>query len=471
MHPKDLRVKEQNLEQQPRDAATKGFAASTPTAITPLTPELSRQIDAACSRIAPVWPLDRFVAVNPFHGLVGQHFEEAAATLRRIADARMYMPRRWYREQIEAGRISDDDLCQAARLCGSALTSRQLHEAAAAEHQAPAGGVPLLTALVDELDADDWSNFVVERISHHCAAYFDMGQATWKRPWDGMSLYASWRRFAALDYSLTMMGQDAMRSRVKALPESPRACIASALGRLGIPESAALDYMHAALMDIGGWAAWTRLQRWEQELAGGSDDSIVELLAIRLAWDVLLYEHKATPELMSHWREICARLGRGETNAGVGGNGNTDAEVEHVLLTALEQGYQRRLIDDLAAAAIPTHPRYGPRCRRLSASTCALKSSAGPSRPSVREARLLASPAFSACLLRTYRLARWSPGHICRCCCRRNTRSARRSMARTNRMPRRCLPPSVGAPGSPSPGRRSRWAPRPASRLWRRRES
>jgi uncharacterized protein YbcC (UPF0753/DUF2309 family) len=360
MHPKDLRVKEQNLEQQPRDAATKGFAASTPTAITPLTPELSRQIDAACSRIAPVWPLDRFVAVNPFHGLVGQHFEEAAATLRRIADARMYMPRRWYREQIEAGRISDDDLCQAARLCGSALTSRQLHEAAAAEHQAPAGGVPLLTALVDELDADDWSNFVVERISHHCAAYFDMGQATWKRPWDGMSLYASWRRFAALDYSLTMMGQDAMRSRVKALPESPRACIASALGRLGIPESAALDYMHAALMDIGGWAAWTRLQRWEQELAGGSDDSIVELLAIRLAWDVLLYEHKATPELMSHWREICARLGRGETNAGVGGNGNTDAEVEHVLLTALEQGYQRRLIDDLTRGGDTNAPEIRP---------------------------------------------------------------------------------------------------------------
>jgi uncharacterized protein YbcC (UPF0753/DUF2309 family) len=314
-----------------------------------VTPELARLIDAACNRIAPVWPLDRFVAVNPFHGLVSQRFEEAAATLRRIADARMYMPRGWYRAQLDAGRISDDDLREAARLCGSQLTPPQLRAEAAAEHQTPAGGVPLLTALVDELDADDWSSFVVERISHHCAAYFDMGQATWKRPWEGMSLYASWRRFAALDYSLTMMGQDAMRARVKALPESPRACIASALGRLGIPETAALDYMHAALLDIGGWAAWTRLLRWEQELAGDSDDTIVELLAIRLAWDVLLYEHKSTPTLRPRWREICARLGRGEDGAGVGGNQGEagDPEVEHVLLTALEQGYQRRLIDDL----------------------------------------------------------------------------------------------------------------------------
>jgi uncharacterized protein len=352
MNPNDLHLDE-ILALQPPDASTAGFAPLTPADADPVTPALARQIDAACNRIAPVWPLDRFVAVNPFHGLVDQRFEEAAATLRRIADARMYMPRSWYHEQLGAGRITDADLREAIRLCDSNLTPNELRGAAAAGHQAPAGGVPLLTALVDELDADDWSGFVVERISHHCAAYFDMGQATWKRPWEGMSLYASWRRFAQLDYSLTMMGQDAMRARVKALPESPRACIVSALGRLGIPDNAALDYMHAALMDIGGWAAWTRLLRWEAELGGGSDDTIVELLAIRLAWDVLLYEHKSTPAIRPRWRELCARLGRGETDAGARGRGSAEvsAEVEHVLLTALEQGYQRRLIEQLGQGA------------------------------------------------------------------------------------------------------------------------
>jgi uncharacterized protein YbcC (UPF0753/DUF2309 family) len=364
MKPNDVRIDDQTLTQNSEAAAAAGFAPLTPVDADPVTPSMAEQIDAACNRIAPVWPLDRFVAVNPFHGLVEQRFEEAAATFRRIADARMYMPRAWYREQLDSGRINDEDLAEAARLCNSDLTPRELRAAAAAEHKTPRGGVPLLTALVDELDADDWSSFVVERISHHCAAYFDMGQATWKRPWEGMSLYASWRRFAAMDYSLTLMGQDAMRSRVKALPESPRACIASALGRLGIPETAALDYMHAALLDIGGWAAWTRLLRWEQELAGGSDDTIVELLAIRLAWDVLLYEHKSTPTLRPRWREICARLGRGETGAGVGGdragNGRDDAEVEHVLLTALELGYQRRLIADIGRSADAEPPKTRP---------------------------------------------------------------------------------------------------------------
>ncbi|MBK1648325.1 YbcC family protein [Rhabdochromatium marinum] len=334
--------------------------------------ELEQRIAAACERIAPVWPLDRFVAVNPFHGLVDQSFQQAAATLCRISGARLYMPRAYYREQMDNGRISDADLRAAAQHCGHALSPAALRQAVLTE-PASAAGVPLLTAVLDEQDADDWSSFVVERISHHCAAYYDMGQATWKRPWTGLSLYTAWRRFAALDYSATMMGQHGMRARVKALPDSPQVCIASALRRLGLPPQAQLDYMHAALLDIGGWAAWTRLLRWEAELAGETDDSLVELLAIRLAWDLLVFEHKASPELINRWREVCERLGRGEvanptlnaqapnaptkrsdsgdlaaSNQATGdqenGNQVPEALIDHILLTAFELGYQRRLL-------------------------------------------------------------------------------------------------------------------------------
>ncbi|WP_242479573.1 YbcC family protein [Lamprobacter modestohalophilus] len=350
MNMRDSHIDDPTLERQPVQAepdhgASMAIAPASPPE--PVPAPLPDQIDAACNRIAPVWPLDRFVAVNPFHGLRDQRFEQAAETLRRIAGARMYMPRSYYREQIETGRITDADLSAAAARCGSRLGAGELRQAAATDSPTPSARVPLLTSVLDELDADDWSSFVVERISHHCAAYFDMGQATWKRPWTGMSLYASWRRFAALDYSTTMMGQDGMRARVKALPESPRDCIESAIRRLGIPTDAALDYMHAALMDIGGWAAWTRLLRWEQELAGGEDETIVELLAIRLAWDVLIYEHKASPELTTRWREVCKRLSRGKPAAKPTPE---PQEIEHILLTAFELGYQRQLMADLNQA-------------------------------------------------------------------------------------------------------------------------
>ncbi|MBK5941756.1 YbcC family protein [Halochromatium roseum] len=355
MNMQDNRIDDQTLERQPIGINADGTPAMSMAPANPPEPTpapLPEQIDAACNRIAPVWPLDRFVAVNPFHGLRDQRFEQAAETMRRIAGARMYMPRSYYREQIEAGRITDADLDAAAARCGSDLSAAELRQAAAVDATPPSvplsAQVPLLTSVLDELDADDWSSFVVERISHHCAAYFDMGQATWKRPWQGMSLYESWRRFAALDYSTTMMGQGGMRARVKALPELPRDCIDSAIRRLGIPADAALDYMHAALMDIGGWAAWTRLLRWEQELIGGEDETIVELLAIRLAWDVLVYEHKASPELSKRWREVCKRLSRGKPAAKPTPE---PQHIEHILLTAFELGYQRQLMTDLRNGA------------------------------------------------------------------------------------------------------------------------
>lgn len=46
--------------------------------------QLDQRIDAACARIAPLWPLKHFVAVNPFFGLVDLPFQAASDTLARI---------------------------------------------------------------------------------------------------------------------------------------------------------------------------------------------------------------------------------------------------------------------------------------------------------------------------------------------------------------------------------------------------
>lgn len=78
-----------------------------------LSADLDKRIDAACERIAPLWPLKHFVAVNPFFGLRDLPFQQASDTLARVAGSKLYMDWSYYREQIADGHISRRDIEQA----------------------------------------------------------------------------------------------------------------------------------------------------------------------------------------------------------------------------------------------------------------------------------------------------------------------------------------------------------------------
>lgn len=105
----------------PQSAERAAETKTTRQTITSDKLSLDQQIDAACARIAPLWPLKHFVAVNPFFGLRDKTFQEASDTLARILGHGIYMSRNFYREQLAAGRISHDDVQQAIMHSGSGL--------------------------------------------------------------------------------------------------------------------------------------------------------------------------------------------------------------------------------------------------------------------------------------------------------------------------------------------------------------
>ncbi|MGC9217480.1 putative inorganic carbon transporter subunit DabA, partial [Acidithiobacillus sp.] len=74
--------------------------------------------DRIIRRIAPVWPLDSFVAVNPYWGFADQSFPEVAAYLQGTAGERVIMDRRWYADQVQSGKLSLPDILQAAESLG-----------------------------------------------------------------------------------------------------------------------------------------------------------------------------------------------------------------------------------------------------------------------------------------------------------------------------------------------------------------
>lgn len=302
-------------------------------------PTVDRLIDVACARIAPLWPLQHFVAVNPFFGLIEQSFQDASDTLARILGHGIYMPRSYYQQQVASGRITDEDIRRAITRCGSELDVKSVKHTLVMKAPQPKMGMVPVSEVLELVEGGLWSSFVTERISRHCAAYFDLGQAIVGMPWRDRSLYDSWRKAAVIDMSPAMMGLGDFRNAVATLPTESRAAIAWAVKELEVPDEAVERYLHASLLSIGGWAAWARYLRWQAELAGQSNNAIVDLLAIRVMWDVLLYQEKRTPALVARWREMLADSMRPPSR-----KRRASAEIDRIMLNAMEIGFQRGVV-------------------------------------------------------------------------------------------------------------------------------
>lgn len=360
----------------------------------PGEPRLDEAISQACRRIAPLWPLSRFIAVNPFLGFSDAPFAHAVGELRRLTGARALMPRAFYREAMRTGRISPEDLAAAlARAGGAGLAPERLLHAVAADppegspnallnapsNLAGSASAPLDAAgpggrrvatvaeVLDALSDGDRqvsrTAFMIDEISRWCAGYFDEGQATWPAPWRDMPLYAAWRWAVRFDGNAKAMGVEGLAETAAALPKAASAAVAEVLRRLEIPADQWADYLYRALHDIRGWAAYVRRLDWEAELAAADGRPaappparLVDLLAIRVVWGYALFRQRRDPAFTSAWRTAlaCARMGAARPAAV-----QDDLSVDLLLQDAYEHAFQRGLIETLsgggraAAAARP----------------------------------------------------------------------------------------------------------------------
>ena len=311
---------------------------------------LAPKVDGACNLIAPLWPLKNFVAVNPYFGLGEEPFWQAGQILKKVAGTGLTMSREYYLDQIRSGRITREDISEALRDLKSSWNLDAFDREMARKDRPEPARLALLSDVLGSVERQDWSAFVVERISQFCAAYFDEGQAIWPFPWKKSSLYGGWREYAALDRSSAMMGLRGMAGHVAALPASPDRAISWSIEVLGIPQSAVGSYLHAALLSIGGWAGWARYRRWQAELKKDRDDTICDLLAVRIAWDALLFKVRQNPFLSRKWQEALAEAAVPAAAA------DPAHDVDAVLQTALELGYRKRLVAALTSVKSSEKP-------------------------------------------------------------------------------------------------------------------
>ncbi len=342
----------QTLLNAPAAPATAHMPPPTP----PDTAALQRRIDAACARacgaIAPAWPLDRAIAVNPHWERIGRPLRSVAARMAVLGDIQVFPPRPQLRTAWASGRIVAADLAEAlVQLPAARAAGLDAARAVAALDEAPA--LPRLPLLIDVLDDDpqgqarlSWRQAVTHQVSQVCAAYFDAHQADWQPERSG-GLYAFWRDTLTHDHGIgTLMGLPDIARGLSALPATRADAERWVLQRLGLPEETWADYLEAVLLSVNGWASWCAYLGWEARLQGGSDHHLRDLLAIRLAWGAILLEcrddtatQRAFAALQVTWERAEALLEQAEQAL----------LVDEAWQLAFEIGYQRGLARRLAA--------------------------------------------------------------------------------------------------------------------------
>jgi uncharacterized protein len=264
---------------------------------------LAAAIQAACDSIAPTWPLDRMIAVNPYWGRIQQPFDHAAHDLATIAGSPMAMPFAYYRERWEAGEINESHLARAIAELQAQTTVQALLNLLEDSPAEPAPAPLLCDALDRQRDLSHepaWCDTITHQISQFCAAYFDRAQAGW-HPEQQSGLYSSWRSVMMRDHSVALlMRVPGIPDKAGTLPDNLEKHIAQALTVLGIPNDEWDTYLHAVMMRVNGWASWCAYRRWQARLAGSDDQALKELLAIRLGWECLIDDGARNPA--SSWQ-------------------------------------------------------------------------------------------------------------------------------------------------------------------------
>lgn len=341
---------------------------STPTQFdAPFNQKVELACVAACGMIAPAWPLDRAIAVNPHWSRIGLPIRQVAARMALLGDIQVFPSREsQFRAWIE-GKISRLDLQQAIKQLGlekrAEVIDSNLEKSrveASLEVYIRALETPLLSAqlplLIDVLDNDEtrnrrmpWRQAITHQVSQTCASYFDEHQADW-RPNTTGGLYSFWRETLQHDQGIgVLMGLPNLSHALETLPVSRTEAERWVIHRLGLPESVWAEYLESVLLTVNGWASWCAYLGWQAKLDGAEDEHLRDLLAIRLAWGAILLEVKddssaqmAFHALQSAWTEAPSLIAQLEEQLAI----------DEVWQLAAEISYQNDLKRRLAYPAV-----------------------------------------------------------------------------------------------------------------------
>ncbi len=190
--------------------------------------EILAMVQNSAKRLAPVWPLDHFIACNPLQGYEDLHFAAALAQT------------------------------------GSQRTQHAANQALQAVN----------------LQMIKW-----------CSGFFDAGQSRISLPFRDQGLYAAFTKLACFDDTLHQHQQKS-KDFLRALPAASEDAIQLCLQKLTVPPDEQADFITQSLLYLPGWAGFVKWKTaWYNPITPTEKPQVTldDFLAVRLIITCLLW--------------------------------------------------------------------------------------------------------------------------------------------------------------------------------------
>lgn len=306
------------------------------------TSELNNLVSQAFEAVAPLWPLETFVAVNHLAGFDKYPFEMVMSRLAPLYGARGFLERQSFEKLRRQGRIKAvdekeavDRLNRKAALKSGITLPRVLRSIS---EQAEKAGKSRKDGVVQPGPSSiDQVKLLNDQTIKWCAPYFDKGNSIWEMPHKAEGLYRAWRELARHDLSLPPQ----MRMTIANLPRSAEEALEKYLVKTNLSNSSdKVAYLTRLLMLLPGWSSYVR--RHHDEPDASSKNIMVDFLAVRAVLDYELNRDFAEIARSSGRQPIVDQIDLDileESN-----NGQAAESELPVLQEALEINYRNELI-------------------------------------------------------------------------------------------------------------------------------
>ena len=230
-------------------------------------------INRAAAQIAPQWPLDQLIAVNPWWPKRRMSFAAVCAEQQLLAGTDCLMSAQWYLTQYQQ-QITPQHLRQALDEAQLAIS---VDEAVAALSKSVAAGH--WQRLTGHLSAETqqhklpWQQLIVQQLSQFLALYHQYPERFSVDADSNNHAYHSWLSVVRQDKGLQVLTGTKLTPLFVALPDDPCQLLAQMqpwLDSWCADEQSRLAYFEALLQGLSGWAGWQAWLDWQQQLQGNS---------------------------------------------------------------------------------------------------------------------------------------------------------------------------------------------------------